>query len=107
MRRVSEKRAVLLKERKALREDLIGSQCELRLDGCAGLGTDWHEILTRARGGSIVDPENRAWLCRPCHSFVTDHPSWADRHGWTVPSWSVPSVRTICGKECEEDHRGA
>jgi 5-methylcytosine-specific restriction endonuclease McrA len=34
---------------------------------------DTHELLSRARGGSITDPANLALLCRRCHDAVTFH----------------------------------
>ena len=43
---------------------------------------DVHELLSRARGGSILDPENLAALCRPCHSFITTNPRIAEETGW-------------------------
>jgi hypothetical protein len=50
--------------------------------------TDVHEILTRGRGGSIVEPENVLALCRSCHHFITIEPAWAKQNGFIV-SWSV------------------
>lgn len=47
---------------------------------------DVHEIQSRARGGSILDVENLAALCRPCHAWVTEHPREAEAEGWTLPS---------------------
>lgn len=49
--------------------------------------TDVHEVKTRARGGSITDPSNLACLCRPCHSWVTEHPAAAHAEGWLRHSW--------------------
>lgn len=50
-------------------------------------GTDLHEIKTRARGGSILDEENIAVLCRMCHSWVTENPELALDEGWLRNSW--------------------
>lgn len=49
--------------------------------------TDVHELKSRARGGSILDRDNLALLCRPCHSWVTTHPAEATEEGWLRPSW--------------------
>jgi hypothetical protein len=49
--------------------------------GCDGHATDAHEILSRARGGSITDPDNILPLGRLCHSFVTQNPAIAERAG--------------------------
>lgn len=50
---------------------------------------DVHEIKTRARGGSILDRDNLAVLCRPCHSWVTDNPAEAHEEGWLKHSWDL------------------
>ena len=59
--------------------------------GCDRLADDLHEPLSRARGGSIVDPENSAPLCRPCHDEVTFKPEselgWAYGAGLLKHSW--------------------
>lgn len=49
--------------------------------------TDVHEIKSRARGGSILDRENLAVLCRPCHSWITTNPAQATAEGWLRNSW--------------------
>lgn len=49
--------------------------------------TDLHEVKTRARGGSILDEENIRVLCRPCHSWITEHPAEAKQQGWLKNSW--------------------
>lgn len=51
------------------------------------VATDVHEIKSRARGGSILDRDNLALLCRPCHSWVTTHPADATAEGWLKNSW--------------------
>jgi hypothetical protein len=43
--------------------------------------SDMHEILTRARGGSPIDPENILLLCRDCHHWVTTHETAARELG--------------------------
>ena len=42
---------------------------------CFGYSTDVHEVLTRARGGDILDPENVRAICRRCHDWIHDHPA--------------------------------
>lgn len=49
--------------------------------------TDIHEVVSRARGGSILDPANLVALCRPCHSFITQNPLVAYAEGWSKHSW--------------------
>jgi hypothetical protein len=36
-----------------------------------------HELLSRARGGSITDPTNCVALCHTHHQWVTTHPAAA------------------------------
>jgi hypothetical protein len=83
--------------------------------GCAAETTDGHEILTRARGGSISDAANVLLLCRSHHEMVTVNPAWADGHGWTVASWAGGAAglaraaalrdRWPCWLDCNRDHR--
>lgn len=90
-RQVSAKRAVLNVQRRAFARRILEEryECEAAIPAkCWKQATDVHEIKTRARGGSIVDEGNVLALCRPCHSFITDHPSWATEHGFIVNSYS-------------------
>jgi 5-methylcytosine-specific restriction protein A len=50
---------------------------------------DVHELLSRARGGSILDESNLAALCRPCHTWVTTHPTAATAEGWLRSRWTA------------------
>ena len=44
---------------------------------CTVQATDLHEPLTRARGGSVLDPGNTVAVCRPCHQWIHAHPTKA------------------------------
>jgi hypothetical protein len=48
---------------------------------CLRLAREVHEPLTRARGGSILDPDNAVAICRICHSWIHDHPELAKSVG--------------------------
>lgn len=48
--------------------------------GCTRIGCDPHEIRTRARGGSITDPDNIVLLCRQHHDHIT-HTAEGQREG--------------------------
>lgn len=48
---------------------------------------DVHEVLSRARGGDILDRDNCVALCRDCHNYVTTHPKLAAEEGWLRHSW--------------------
>lgn len=52
-----------------------------------------HEVLTRGRGGSALDPDNCVALCRRAHDWVTLHPCGAEVLGLMLPSWSDPEMR--------------
>lgn len=90
--RENRERAPILK---ALRE----GSCQARLDGCTGRATDGHEIVTRARGGSITDPRNILGVCRNCHDWITTHPREATEFGLSRHSWDWP----LCAA-CEVSH---
>lgn len=65
--------------------------CEARLEGCTHRATEVHEVLTRARGGSIIDRDNVVALCHNCHAFITTNPLWSQRNGWMLSSWCSPA----------------
>lgn len=44
---------------------------------CGGFSVDVHEVLTRARGGDILDPDNVKAICRPCHDWIHRHSAYA------------------------------
>ncbi|MER6809933.1 hypothetical protein ABT299_11690 [Spirillospora sp. NPDC000708] len=57
--------------------------------GCNRFAADGHEPLTRARGGSITDPDNVVLLCRPCHDELGTEPAWAYDLGLLRHSWDA------------------
>lgn len=57
---------------------------------CPRDSVDVHEPLTRARGGSIVDPDNALAVCRWHHDWIHAHPELATKIGLLVPSWERP-----------------
>lgn len=96
--RVSKKRRSLDSARKATREMVLArdlNRCQAYIYGCTLHATDVHEIKSRARGGNIVaigeDLSNFLSLCRSCHSFITTHPAFAEKWGFSVPSWATPA----------------
>jgi hypothetical protein len=93
MRQVSKKRAALLRQRRKVIAETFGRypRCggcgplaELgvtrEMTGCDGRATEVHEPLSRARGGSIVDPANMVPLGR-CHAYIHAHPEIAMQAG--------------------------
>lgn len=80
--------------RRPLVAEILDSRrwCEAQIPGvCLGQATQVHEVLTRGRGGSILDPDNLLALCGAgpagCHPHITGHPKWADLWGFTLPGW--------------------
>ena len=67
--------------------------CVARRPGCTRWADDLHEPLTRARGGSITNPDNAKPLCRHCHDLVTFAPEselgWAYDLGLLKHSWEA------------------
>lgn len=56
---------------------------------------DAHELLSRARGGSITDPGNIALLCRGCHDLVTfHHHEIPDADRWLISAYDQRGTRT-------------
>ncbi|MCK9901346.1 hypothetical protein MXD63_14820 [Frankia sp. Cpl3] len=59
---------------------------------CGG-PVDAHEPLSRARGGSAVDPANIRLLCRQHHDHIHHvDPDGAEKAGWLVHSWDADRV---------------
>ena len=48
---------------------------------CHGVAIELHEPLTRARGGSILDPANTVAICRSCHDWSHVNPAAATDRG--------------------------
>ena len=72
LRPVSRRRAREHRTRRKAADALMADgpvMCEW--PGCTSRADDWHEIKSRAQGGSITDPENRACLCRHHHDYLT------------------------------------
>lgn len=88
LRPVSRKRQADNRERRVVVEATLGDAPRCIVPGCGRLADDVHEPLTRARGGSIADPENMVPLCRPHHDEITfEEPAWAYALGLLIHSW--------------------
>lgn len=65
-----------------------GPDCELAIPGvCTGRWQHGHEILSRARGGSITDEANILLACDGCNGWVADNPFEASVLGLSKWSW--------------------
>ena len=51
---------------------------------CQGNAIELHEPLTRARGGSILDPANTVAICRACHNWIHANPGLATEAGLLI-----------------------
>jgi hypothetical protein len=69
---------------------------------CELLADDLHEPLTRARGGSITEPDNAVPTCRGHNSELTEEPAWGYELELLVHSWDKRS-----GAEIAEARRSA
>lgn len=90
MRRRSKKtQRVYEEERIPLVQELLSKHpsCSARLKGCTRRATQVHEVKSRGRGGSIVNPENCVTLCDSCHRYITAHPKWAKEQEWLKSAW--------------------
>lgn len=87
LRSRSKKRSAEMVERRKLVARLLTERpwCEAGIVGvCWGRAVDVHEILPRSQGGRIIGGGDDEYLtlCRPCHSWITDHPREAKEKGW-------------------------
>lgn len=91
IRPVSRKRAAEIRVRRKMLAAMFPERPLCALPWCTRWADDVHEPLTRARGGSITDPDNAVPLCRPHHDEITFTPEsalgWAYglellRHSW-------------------------
>ena len=87
LRARSKKREKLYRQRRPYVTEYLAThprcvRCEMPAD-------DVHEPLTRARGGSIIDPANSLPVCRICHSWIHSHEVEATERTWLVPSWEA------------------
>jgi hypothetical protein len=81
----SKKMARLYMERRKLVAEILDDAICVRCKSAQA--TEVHELLTRARGGSILDKNNCVPLCHSCHSWVTLNPKKAHEEGLMLNSW--------------------
>jgi len=64
-------------------------QPECAVPDCRRPADDLHEILTRARGGSITDEQNTVPVCRQHNEDLTLEPEWGYRLHLLRHSWAA------------------
>lgn len=77
------------------RRDLVAAmlaarpRCEARVLCRGARAVDVHERLSRARGGSILDPEQAHMVtaCRACHDWITQNPKAAEALRLLLSAW--------------------
>lgn len=91
----SPKRAKEQQARAKMLRETFGTQPTCVVPGCLQYADDAHEPLTRARGGSITDPNNVVPVCRTHHDLLTFAPEsqlgWAYEAGLLRHSWEDAS----------------
>ena len=74
------------KQRREAAEQVIKDEgvvlCEIRLEGCMNIATDWHH--SEGRTGDKIIKSKGKWCCRSCHDFVTKNSRWAIEQGFSV-----------------------
>jgi HNH endonuclease len=106
---VSARRARENRTRKAMITSLTGGERPLcavweamQPHWCTQWADDAHEPLSRARLGSITDPDNCRFLCRSCHDRITFRPEseigWAFRLGLIKHSGLCCQGRRVCAR---------
>lgn len=90
IRRTSRKRDQENRERRAMATAMFpdGTPPCAR-PGCPRWAEDLHEPLTRARQGSITDPDNGVPVCRQHNSELTLEPDWGYELALLVHSWET------------------
>lgn len=93
LRSVSRKRAAVNRERANVVRAIRRENCEARHapEPCFGHLTI-HEVLPRARGGSITDPSNLRTICARHNDWLSNSVEgqrWGYEHGMLKHSWEA------------------
>jgi hypothetical protein len=96
LRQTSRKRNQENRERRAMANELWpdGRPACAKPD-CGRQADDLHEPLTRARQGSITDPDNGVPVCRQHNSELTLEPAWGYELALLVHSWEKTPVAVL------------
>lgn len=87
MKARSDKMAAVYRLRRPLVARLLEARPVCEVENCYARSTACHEPLTRARGGSILDPLNIRCVCGPHHTEIHQEPAWAYEQGFLRHSW--------------------
>ena len=106
---VSDRRRAENRERRAMADRLWPDRregtvmCGCGRPECHRYADDGHELLSRARGGSITDEVNVRPLARECHAEVTLGPAWAYAAGLIKHDGLCCQGRRVCAQYAEGD----
>ena len=80
---VSDKQAERLKKYRKLRDEYmtVNSVCEVR--GCKRKATDLHHMKGRV-GEDLTNVDYFLAVCRPCHTWIEEHPAEAKEQGYST-----------------------
>jgi hypothetical protein len=96
LRQVSSKRARENRERRAMKNEMFPDGTPpCVVPWCDRWAEDLHEPRTRARQGSITDPDNAVPTCRSHNSKLTEEPVWGYDLELLVHSWDKRSDAEI------------
>lgn len=84
-RRTSAKRRRTNLVRAALAHEYLGALCRIRSEVCTRDAENFHELVGRAQGGSLVDRRNLVPACQRCNGWIEDNPKMAVLSRWKVP----------------------
>lgn len=73
---------------------IVQSRSHGRCEACQRPATDWSHRVPRSQGGTWA-VANGLHLCRGCHHWSHQHPTWARTAGLTLPSWADPATERV------------
>lgn len=89
MRHRSRKTERKYRQRRKLVAELAGEPTICPVPWCTEIADSPHEPLTRARGGSILDPDNVVLVCWRHNQELTLEPAWGYQLGLLKHSWEA------------------
>jgi hypothetical protein len=103
LRKQSKKRQQENRERRAMKNEMFPDGTpECIVPWCGEWADELHEPLTRARRGSITEPDNAVPTCRRHNQELTEEPDWGYELDLLVHSWDKRAYAEIA-----EDRREA
>jgi hypothetical protein len=76
LRPVSKKRSALNKYYLAIRAGFLKNHPRCEMPGCSRFSQDIHHKAGRL-DGNLINVLTFMAVCRNCHSYIHDHPSWS------------------------------